>query len=81
MRLLIPSLAMMCAVALTAMAMEPIKERPPQEPSPEAESFDHDEHIGLKVKCDTCHVQTGSPQVRENACAECHDDGLAETKN
>ena len=47
------------------------QERTDSRPPPDL--FDHEQHEGLKVDCNTCHVRKGKPELRKEACFVCHD--------
>jgi hypothetical protein len=73
MRFVVIGLGFALAIVLAAMAMSADNSDSAIKPLSPMQNFDHEEHEGLKVECDTCHIKRGAPELRDQACAECHE--------
>jgi hypothetical protein len=56
---------------------------PPAEVTHEGFSFDHSSYVELGVACEECHVEvtSGTGQVLDSKCYECHDERVDEKQN
>lgn len=46
----------------------------PEPMTPEMDEAVHNSHLDRGIECESCHIEIGRPELKPDACADCHDD-------